>query len=194
MQIKLITINEDLLNKSYSYFSKEYIKNLWIKPFLKESIISRYLISNLIWNNYLLNVNEKWIPVFNNEYKWSISHKEGVVFIWISKKKIWLDLEKYKIRDISLLVNFSDKEYHILWEKNWINFYILWTANESIIKFNLDDNYYKWKYILYKQEDILEIIDWIKFTKKLSLKSNYWVYEVYSWKKNDYIYSIIWKI
>lgn len=193
MQLKLIITNDDLFFKSCKYFPKKYLTNLLFKPFFKESIISRYFISNMIWNNYLVNVDKKWIPIFDNKYKFSISHKKGVVFIWVSKENLWLDLEIFKERDLSLLVNFYDKEYNILWEKNWINFYILWTANESIIKYNLDDNYYKWKYILYKQEDILEIIDWIKFTKKLSLKSNYWVYEVYSWRQNNYIYSIIWK-
>lgn len=45
-----------------------------------------------------------------------------------------IDIAENEERNISLLDTHSISEYDIMAGNNWNNFYILWTAKESIIK------------------------------------------------------------
>jgi phosphopantetheinyl transferase len=169
LNLFLSPFSEKEYQKAFFYFPKDYLESL-NKP--KESIYARYLISKLVEENskiknFLPKIDESWVPIFENNIFWSISHKKDLVFVWISDKRLGIDLEIIKKRNKSLLDNFDDKEYKLLWWKNWENFYILWTGKEAVIKYNL------WKLDdmenlkLEKIKKVEKEIWWINFDKKL---------------------------
>ncbi len=177
--------------KAIKYFPLDYINSLWSK----ESIVSRFIISKKIEkifniNNYLLKFDENWIPLFDNGIFWSISHKDNLVFVWVHNELIWIDLEIYKERDLSVLDQFEIEEYNILWWKNWDNFYILWTAKESVIKFNLLNLNDLSKIKLIQEKNIQKNISNLEFSKKLLLSYNSWINQVYFWRKDEIFYSV----
>lgn len=189
MLLKKLNLDNKILKDAKSSFNINYIENK-----SDESIVARYIIYKELKrqgiNNYLPKVDNDWIPIFVDDNFWSISHKTWLVFVWISKDKIWLDIEVYKERDTSLLDKFNLEEYNLLGWKNWNNFYILWTAKESIIKYNL----WKLDYIkgikLISTSSHIKNISWINFTDELVFLFNWLVYYVYSWDSDDIFYSI----
>ena len=149
MYLRIQKLDNNIILKAKKYFSGDFVDNLKNKSTFNESLVARYLISQK-----------------SNKYS-SISHKEDLVFIWVSDYNIWVDIEIFKKRDMSLLDTFSDREYELIWWKNWKSFYILWTSKESIIKYlwwYLDDiNGYN----LIKIEKINKNISWVLFNLKL---------------------------
>ncbi len=205
LELKIINNPEDYLKQAENFFSVSFCKDLkTLKPWTYlESLVARYFISIFnsppsppleggIWENFS-----------------SISHKKDLVFIWISEKKIWVDIEIIKQRDIGLLEKFKKEEYWILWAQNrkfqraealcWqnnklFNFYILWTAKEAIIKYEdllLDD-----------MEDILLMKNslstegfsplnwWIQFQNKLILNYRDKKFTVYCWQEENKVFSV----
>lgn len=65
---------------------------------------------------------------------WSISHSENYVAFIVSERPTGIDIAEHEERDSSLLESHPMSDYDILGGKNWNNFYILWTAKESVIK------------------------------------------------------------
>lgn len=191
MYLKIARITDFIYNKSIKYFPKNYINTLSSK----ESIVSRYIISKEIeksynLNNYLPKFDINLKPLFDNEIFWSISHKDDLVFVWIDNELIWVDIEIYKERDLSLLDQFSDREYLLLWWKNWDNFYMLWTAKESVIKYNLSDLNDLSKIELIEAENLKKDIRELNFSKKLVLSNKSSINQVYFWRKDDNFYSV----
>jgi len=194
MFLKLQCISDDILAESLSYFRKDYIKSLKNKPTFSESISARYLISQRIGMNYMPSENEVGIPVYTDENYWSLSHKKDLLFVWVSDTCIWVDVEINKSRDQSVLDIFSEKEYELLGSRNWENFYVLWTATESLLKYNRDKKYIEWQYKLQEKQDIDMNISWIDFTLKLIFERNRVHYTTFSNIKGNIIYSISCKI
>jgi len=178
MQLEIKKINKEIIEKSERYFWNNFCEKLRKeKPWTyNESLVARYLISTFL--------NKEGIK------KWSISHKKDLVFIWINNKKIWVDVEILKRRWFELLEKFTRNEYKILWEKNWENFYTLWTTKESIIKYEnlILDNIEN--IILKKSENINLEISWIKFQKKLFLEFENKIFNVYSGNNWNIFYSV----
>ena len=66
---------------------------------------------------------------------WSISHKPACVAAVAANSSIGIDIEEIKERSASLLdYVVSAEEWDIIGERNWMNFYRLWTAKESALK------------------------------------------------------------
>jgi len=180
--------------ESLLYFNdKKYIEGLHNYNKKKCSIIWRYYISkkNTIYNDkFYPRINEDWIPIYNNNIYWSLSHKEHMIFFSVWDIKHWVDIEYIKRRSKSLLNIFWKKEYNILWRKDWLSFYRIWTAKESIIKLNLgwlDDM--KEIQLEYKY-DTHKIIDNIKFDIEMVFIYNSNRYKVLSWIFEWYTYSV----
>ena len=176
MHLILQKTSSELIKTSQKFFWEDFCNKLKKqKPWTyKESLVARYLIKKQ--QGFLASCN------------YSISHKKNLVFVWISEEKIWVDIEILKKRDENLLEKFDKKEYEILGEKNWENFYILWTAKEAIIKYEnlkLDDIE---EIILENVEMFGKNISWINFQKKLFLNFKNKKFIVYSWKKDDLIF------
>lgn len=191
MYLKILCDFDSIYNKAIKYFPLDYVETLKSK----ESIVSRYLISKEVENtykiiNYLPKIDYHKIPKFDNNIFWSISHKDNLVFVWVSKNMIWIDIEIYKERDSAVLDKFSIEEYELLWWKNWINFYILWTAKESIIKFNLlmldDMSNIK----LIKVQENISDFSKITFAKELLFNNKNNINQVKFWFKGDIFYSV----
>jgi hypothetical protein len=128
-----------------------------------------------------------------DENFWSLSHKKGVIFFWVDKNNIGLDIELVKPRDTSLIDTFQISEYDKLWWKNWNNFYRLWTCHESMIKYDKEIHYQDGMYTLISYENISEDISGLKFECKLIFWKDSKTYTIVSGKKWDYIYSICYK-
>ena len=179
-----ININPlELLSEAENYFSVSFCNDLQLqKPWTyTESLVARYLIEK---NKNLQGAKD---PCYSFS---SISHKKNLVFIATSDNKIWVDIEIYKQRWIDLLDTFSDGEYSILWWKNWDNFYILWTAKESCIKFlNLKLEDMKWISLISSQKSEY-IFSNLKFFSKHALEYYNNKITVYSWWDWEIIYSI----
>ncbi len=187
LQRKKLTSN--LTQKSKKYFPKNYLEKLIDKQ--EESIVARYLISKLVEENFwiinfLPEINEDWIPLFSRDIFWSISHKKGIVFVWIAKQKFWLDLEIIKSRDKNVLDIFSDEEYKILWWKNLNNFYKIWTVKEALIKYNLSNLDSMKNMILTWVESEKNIFWNIKFNQKLKILDK----EIFSVINDDVVLSL----
>lgn len=120
-------------NKNQNFLPTDYF--FWLKNKSTESLIARYEIIKL--SNFLPKVDIFWVPVFENNNYWSISHKKDLVFIAINKEPIWVDIEVFKNRSKEVLDIHKKPDYDLLWDKSLINFYKLWTIKESIIKLSL---------------------------------------------------------
>lgn len=174
MYLNIQKINNKILKESENYFPDSFCYNLKKdKPWTyRESLVARYIIKQ------------------NNNTYTSISHKKGLVFIWTSNKKIWIDIEILKERDKHLLSKFKREEFDLLGWKSWINFYILWTAKESIIKYlnlKLDDIT---DIILTNYDNISENKWWLTFSKKMKFNYKGNINLVYSWRDKEIIFSV----
>ncbi|MDQ7023045.1 MAG: 4'-phosphopantetheinyl transferase superfamily protein [Candidatus Gracilibacteria bacterium] len=187
MYLEIKKINSEIIKISQNYFGDIFCKNLKKeKPgTYNESLVARFLIEQN-----------------KNKYS-SISHKKNLVFIGTNNSKIGVDIEIFKKRDENLLEKFSEEEHRNLggkkllqgakdpYGKTWKNFYILWTAKESIIKYEnlVLDNIEE--IILINSENINLEINNIIFNKKLLLKFGDKNFEVYSGNKVDLYYSVV---
>ncbi|MCP4523239.1 MAG: hypothetical protein GY828_03395, partial [Candidatus Gracilibacteria bacterium] len=139
MHFEIQQINDNIIKESEKYFSDSFTSLLKNKITYTESLVARYLISKYVKQkykikNYLPEVNESGIPIFSENIFWTIAHKDNVVCIGVSDEPIGVDIEKYKIRDISLLEKFGDDIYELFGGKTWENFYKIWVSLESVIK------------------------------------------------------------
>lgn len=144
--------------------------------------------------NSILNFFHQKIFKNKNSYIFSSkSHSKNYVFYWFSRENLGIDIEFLKPRSKDFLEIFSKNEYEIIWEKNLENFYLMWTAKESIIKYvngNLDD---MWNMFLKKISKRS-----IKISKMLFIfeaEYIFWknIFLVYSHMEGEKIYSLCFK-
>jgi hypothetical protein len=130
-------------NKEIVMRARELYSRYFDSSMLDESIEARfYLYEYLINSLRVFSPLEKdtcWVPIpiileHNERLYWSITHTEKYVAFIISDTQTGIDIAERKNRDISLLDIHSEGEYGLLGGKNWKQFYMLWTAKESIIK------------------------------------------------------------
>lgn len=115
-----------LFEWDYSLESRE------VRYYLLEYLYREYWYSRILEkdpNGKPIPIEIQWTLLY-----WSISHSNNYVSFIISDEPTGIDIAEYEERDISLLDMHSDSEYDLLGAKSWNNFYILWTAKESIIK------------------------------------------------------------
>jgi len=134
MPFQIQKITAEILKKAEKYFPQKYREN-----FSDESLAARFLISQKVKKefgieNFFPRFKKSGAPKIYQNIFFSLSHKESFVAVAIGKQKIGIDLEILKQRDEILWKRFSENEWEILGEKNWRNFYFLWTAKEALIK------------------------------------------------------------
>lgn len=84
--------------------------------------------------DYLPAFDENGRPCWKKGICWSITHKSPWVAVAISRHPIGIDLETLVERDTALFSFFSSGEWDILGSRDWLRFYMLWTAKEAVIK------------------------------------------------------------
>lgn len=126
--LKIIDLKK--YNETQDFLPTDYFS--WLKNKSLESLIARCEIIKY-WK-FLPKVDDFWVPIFENNNYWSISHKKDLVFIVIDKEPVWVDIEVFKNRSKEVLDIHKKSDYDLLWDKNLLNFYKLWTIKESIIK------------------------------------------------------------
>ncbi len=115
-----------------------------------ESIEARYYLLHYLdvryWYHGELMKESTWKPIpiqiGDQNVFWSLSHTENYVAYIVADGPTWIDIAEYREREILLLDIHTPYEYTLLGGKDWHNFYLLWTAKESIIKWygtKLDD-------------------------------------------------------
>lgn len=188
--------SEKLFSEAYDYFWDSYFKNLENKPNPSLSLVARYLVASMVEESYWVKKYFPksefwWKPIFFDDIRWSISHKENRLFVWVAKCAIWVDIELIRHRSLELLDIFWLKEYNVLWVKTWDNFYKIWTAKESVIK-----SFLLWiddisNLIVVNIEYTEIIIDWIMFQWKIYLTYNSNEIVVYWWIIWQWCYSVL---
>ena len=190
MYLNIINTSAERVQEAETYFSLKYVEQLKGKESYPESIIARHFIAKEIWENYIPNVDSSGLPIFGDKNLWSVSHKNWVAFVWVSRWEIGIDIEIMKPRDDSLFITFRNEEYEVLWGKDWENFYTLWTAIESIIKYERLTDYVDGMYKLIYMNHIEENIWGVTFQKRLIFQNGKKKYEVFSSKTEKLCYSI----
>lgn len=115
-----------LFDMNYSEESRE------VRYYLLEYLDRKYWYSWILENDENgkpIPIKIQWILLY-----WSISHSTNYLAFIVSDMPTGIDIAENEERNISLLDTHSISEYDIMAGNNWNNFYILWTAKESIIK------------------------------------------------------------
>lgn len=156
---------------------KEKYPFLFSTGFSSESVEVRYHLFEYLKKEYDYmgglekDQNGRPIPINIGGWMclyWSISHSEHYVAFIISEQPTGIDISEYQERDDSLLETHTMSEYELLWGKNWDNFYILWSAKESIIKL------ISWKLDTINQIHLEQIISFWVYEYTF-LGQSYWV-------------------
>ena len=122
--------------------SKEKYPWLFDMNFSDESREVRYHLLEYLyleyWYSWMLEKDDLWKPLpiqYNwSSLYWSLSHSTNYLAFIVSDSPTGIDIVEKKERDAFIQDIHSPHEYDILGGKNWDNFYILWSAKESIIK------------------------------------------------------------
>lgn len=147
-----------------------------------KQLVARYLISETLEKKYGIKnffPEKNRFQYFSEDVFWSISYKGDFIATIVSDKKVGIDLELLENKNVNLFNFFSEKEWRNIGNKNWENFYIIWTGKEAIIK---------------KISGTLDDLKKIDFKQKKSQKS-FFNYdgediEIQFFIKQNYIYSI----
>jgi hypothetical protein len=86
---------------------------------------------------------------------------------------------------------FSEEEYAYIWSKNRENFFLLWTAEECLIKTSNACFFEDWRNVRIKSFGKKEQKIWdLTFSYEGIMLLNGKDYQVYTWKMDNLIYSI----
>ena len=148
------------------------------------------IVKHLYWESKNIDTKSKWYIDDHWSY-YSISYTSNNILVWVSKKPVWIDIEKYKYRDTLFFDQCLEEEWKCFNRKSWANFYVIWTAKEALFK------YLKLK--VFEEMNMMQVvqskaclkrISWIIFDKLITIKFFGEIYIIYSWKEWDNVYSI----
>jgi 4'-phosphopantetheinyl transferase len=79
--------------------------------------------------------DEQGRPLPNGKHHWSVSHAKLWAAAVVSETPIGIDIEQVKPRKITTMDAIAtDSEWQIVGERNWFNFFRIWTAKEAMLK------------------------------------------------------------
>lgn len=187
--------DSSLKNSRSSFLSKEYL--MWLRgPYVEQRIIKNWFLSkyfNVEDEKTLKKINKEHF--FNGEF-FSSSYSDHRILFMVADKKIGVDIEKIRERSPIMLDWFSMDDYAILGNgKNWESFFILWTAEEALLK-AIDAEYIEeaqnFKFLSAEKKE--EVFDTLLFQWLLKIEYKGRNYSIYSWNhKWKIIYSICFK-
>jgi phosphopantetheinyl transferase len=193
MELIVKKIENSEIQNMKEKFSESFLE--WInQPYYNQKLFKYYTYKrffNIEDENLLKKIDTE------HYYQWqhvSTSYTWDWIFLAIADEKIGIDLEEIKERSQEMLDFFSDKDYALVWEKNRENFFLLWTAEECLIKTSDACFFEDGKKVIIKRiEKKEQIIAWIKFSWQAIMSLHENEYKVYSWIEDNKIYSIwIW--
>ena len=190
MQLIVKEIEKQEVEKMEKSFSKEFLES--IKPPYYNQKLFKFFTYKITFNiddeKLLLKVDAE------HYYEWqyvSTSYTWDHIFLAISDKKVGIDIENIKERSSEMIDFFPETDYSYLGEKSRENFFILWTAEECIIKtsnacFFEDWRSVKIKSLEKKDQEISGIQFWWEWIMQLHEKE----YKVFTWIAENKVYSI----
>ena len=130
-----ITITDNTLYEQAKwFFLSQWRSDLLVRA--PSSLIWAYLVTQYMWGRWKTQFSfMEWVYSCE-EFYFSLSHSEDMIWMAIDTKKVAIDLEYIRERDDSLLKNvrIPDSQYG-----PWENFYLQRCAKECVVKF-LDIN------------------------------------------------------
>lgn len=186
----------ELYQRALSNLPWDYIEALKYKSTFEESVVARMCMQDIVCEeckveNFLAHNDENETPQCESGIFWSIAHKKHLVFIGVWDIPLWVDIEFITPREASMLSSFTDDEYAVVWWKTLENFYVLWTAKESILKYQLKSiDSLEWIEAISIEEEE-KCIGEIVFHTKLVLQDSFWEeFTVYSYTKENIVIAI----
>jgi len=147
-------------------------------------------LKDIYWDpEIVLKKDNVWKPLpYKQSYR-SISHKWNIWCYVIHTSTIGIDVEILIPRDELLRSYINSQERAILWNKNRKNFYISWTAKESVFKrIGLKNTEDLNKIEIFKMKKIINTHGSFYLELGLTYKSNN--YNAYVCTENTYIFAI----
>ena len=189
MELIVKKIEQDEVKTIETSFSESFLES--INPPYYNQKVFKYLT----YKNYFQIEDEEALKMIDIQhyYDWqyvSTSYTWDYIFLAIANEKIGIDIETIRERTPEMLDFFSE-EYDLIWWKTRENFFLLWTAEECIIKtsnacFFEDGKNVKIKSLEKKEQEI-----WgLSFSHESIMTLNEKDYKVYTWKIDNLIYSI----
>jgi len=190
MQLIVKKVEKNDVENIEKSFSEDFLQ--WInQPYYNQKLYkfhSYRAFFNIEDEKQLLKIDQ------THYYAWqhvSTSYTWDRIFLAVAGKKIGIDIEEIEERSLEMLDFFSEKDYAFLWEKTRENFFILWTAEECLIKTSNACFFEDWKNVkiksLIKKE---QEISWIQFCWEWIMQLHEKEYKVYSWITDNKVYSV----
>ena len=78
------------------------------------------------------------VPVANEGFYWSVSHKREWAVVVIADRPVGIDIEKIAPRRDKLVFDelADEQEWSLMPDRSWESFFMLWTAKEATLKAN----------------------------------------------------------
>jgi 4'-phosphopantetheinyl transferase len=78
---------------------------------------------------------ESGAPIPNDGWHWSVSHTRFWAAAVVGRGAVGIDVEQVRPRRMAIWNEIGgDEEWSVAGERNWENFYRIWTAKEAILK------------------------------------------------------------
>lgn len=136
MHVSLHKFTPELIEAATQAFPIWYVADL--KASVQNfhwSLIGRFVVSTYIhketgvWHDI-----PTWMYRLEDAFYFSYAHTDEYVMVAIDDKKVWIDMEIEKPRDMSLLHKYHTELEHI-GRSDWHSFYTMRTAKESLVKY-----------------------------------------------------------
>jgi len=191
MQLLIKKIEKKDIEKAEKIFSNNFLKSIQ-PPYYNQK-----LFKFLTYRDYFNVDDENLLLKIDSEhyYQWeyvSTSYTWDTIFLAIAKEKVGIDIEEIKERSQEMLDFFSDEDYaSYLGEKTREHFFLLWTAEECLIKTSNACFFEDWKNIKIKSlQKKDQEISWIRFEWEWVMQLHDQNYKVYTGMKDNKMYSI----
>ena len=190
MQLIVKKVEKNEVENMEKSFSEDFLKSI-NPPYYNQKLFKFFT-----YKEYFKVDDEKILSKIDLEhyYEWqyvSTSYTWDWIFLAIADKKVWIDIEEIKERSQEMIDFFSKEEYDILWEQSRENFFILWTAEECIIKASNACFFEDWKNVKIKSlEKKDQEVSWIQFWWEWIIQLHEKEYKVLTWIAENKVYSI----
>lgn len=189
MELIVKKIEQDEVKTIETSFSESFLESI-NSPYYNQKVF-KYLT----YKNYFQIEDEEALKMIDIQhyYDWqyvSTSYTWDYIFLAIANEKIGIDIETIRDRTPEM-IDFFSEEYDLIWWKTRENFFLLWTAEECIIKTSNACFFEEGKNVKIKSLEKKEQKIWgLSFSYESIMTLNERDYKVYTWKIENLIYSI----